>query len=174
MTLPIISDSHGYGRRIGSIFERLAAINERPDGMIFLGDGAREIVMNTPEDIKLYSVLGNCDGLCDIYDNDGEIVPLERLEVIGGVRILMMHGHRYFVKHGLSEAIFRANNLSADILLFGHTHLPVYKMMRAGEEISGEPLKKDLHIFNPGALADRSFGLLTVKNGKILLSHGKI
>ena len=174
MTFPIISDSHGYGRRIGSILERLAAINERPDGIIFLGDGAKEVIMNTPEDIRLYSALGNCDGICDIYDNSGEIVPLERLEVLGGVRILMMHGHKYFVKHGLAEAIFRASRLNADILLFGHTHLPVYKTMMAGEEISGEPLKKDLHIFNPGALADRSFGLLTVKDGKILLSHGKI
>ena len=98
MTFPIISDSHGYGRRIVSIVDRLAAINERPDGIIFLGDGAREVIMNTPEDIRLYSALGNCDGICDIYDNSGEIVPLERLEVICGVRILMMHGHRYGTK----------------------------------------------------------------------------
>ncbi len=175
MTLPIISDSHGYGRRIGVILDKLRAIHESPDGMIFLGDGAREVIMNIPENIKLYAVLGNCDDTGrDIYDESGETVPLERLEVIGGVRMLIMHGHRYFVKHSLNEAIFRAAALNADILFFGHTHQPFYKTIPAGEEVSGMPIKKTLHVFNPGALQDGSFGLLTVRNGEILLSHGRV
>lgn len=175
MTVPIISDAHGGGARIHGVLEKLHAIKEYPKEAIFLGDGARNFLMSLPEDIKLYAVLGNCDDTGrEIYDGEGEIIPLERIEVIGGARVLMMHGHRYFVKHSLSEAIFRAASLNADILLFGHTHEAFYKTLPEGEEVGGIPLKKALHVFNPGALRDGSFGLLTVRNGEILLSHGKV
>lgn len=175
MTVPIISDSHGCGARIHGVLEKLRAIKEDPKEAIFLGDGARNFLMSLPEDIKLYAVLGNCDDTGrEIYDGEGETIPLERIEVIGGVRLLIMHGHRYFVKHSLNEAVFRAASLNADILLFGHTHVPFYKTITAGEEVGGIPLKKTLHVFNPGALRDGSFGLLTVRNGEILLSHGRV
>ena len=173
MTVPIISDSHGCGVKIYNVLAKLKAIKEDAREMIFLGDGAKNFIMTLPDDIKLYAVLGNCDGDVDIFDGSGEIVPLERVEEMGGVRILMMHGHRYFVKHSLNEAIFRAAALNADILLFGHTHNAFYKTIPEGTEVSGMPLKKPLHVFNPGAFADGSFGLLTVRNGEVLLSHGK-
>ncbi len=174
MTVPIISDSHGCGVKIYNVLAKLKAIKEEPSEAIFLGDGARNFIMTLPEDIKLYAVLGNCDGDIDIFDSEGELIPYERIEVIDGVRVLIMHGHRYFVKHGINEAVFRAATLNADVLLYGHTHEAFYKTLPEGTEVSGLPLKKPLHVFNPGALCDGSFGLLTVRNGEVLLSHGKI
>ena len=178
MTVPIISDSHGCGTKFRYVLEKLRAINEEPAEVIFLGDGARNFLMCAPDGIKIYAVLGNCDDTSvfgsDIYDKEGNIVPFERIEDIGGIRILMMHGHRYGVKVELSRAIVRAESVGADLLLFGHTHIPIEKTLPAGSEMNGVRLSKKLHVFNPGALQDGNFGLLTVKNGEILLSHGKL
>ena len=178
MTLPIISDAHGYGARINKVLEKLSAIREEPSEMIFLGDGARNFLMCVPESIKVYAVLGNCDDTSvfgsDIYDKEGNIVPYERIEEIGGVRVLMMHGHKYGVKVELSRAIARAAKVNADILLFGHTHVPFEKSLRVGEYVGDVCLSKPLHVFNPGALENGRFGLLTIRNGEILLSHGNV
>lgn len=178
MTVPVISDSHGYGRRLQKILDKISAIGERADEIIFLGDGAREVIMNAPDGARLYAVLGNCDhpydSAYDIFDSEGNTVPLERLEMIGGKRVLIMHGHKYGVKVELSRAIERAAALEADVLMYGHTHVPYYKMLPAGSEIAGLPLKKALHVFNPGALMNGCFGVMTVRNGEILLSHGRV
>lgn len=172
MTVPIISDSHGYGRRLENIFYNLNRINERVEELIFLGDGGRDVMGYIPDGVTAYAVLGNCDSRFSFPDADG--VPEERTEIIGGKRILMMHGHRYGVKHSYLLAVQRASELCADVLLFGHTHLPYYEMIPKGETESGVVLSKPLHVFNPGALCEGSFGLLTVKNGEILLSHGRV
>ena len=168
MTIPIVSDAHGYGSRINKILEKLSSIKEEPSSVIFLGDGARNFLMSVPEGIRTYAVLGNCDDTSvfgsDIFDKDGQLVPFERIEDIGGVRILMMHGHKYGVKGSLESAIERAANVRADILLFGHTHQPLEKRIP----------EKNLLVFNPGALQDGRFGLLTIKDGNILLSHGTV
>ena len=178
MTIPIISDSHGYGAKINKVIEKLRAIKEEPVGLIFLGDGARNFLMNVPEGIKTYAVLGNCDDTSvfgsDIYDREGDIVPFERIEDVGGIRLLLMHGHKYGVKVELSRAIARADDVGADVLLFGHTHVPFEKELPAGSESGVRTLRKRLFVFNPGALENGSFGLLTVKNGEILLSHGRV
>ena len=178
MTVPIISDSHGYGAKVNRVIEKLRAIKEEPSEILFLGDGARNFLMCVPEGIKTRAVLGNCDDTSvfgsDIYDAEGNIVPYERIEDVGGVRVLMMHGHKYGVKVELSRAIARADDLGADILLFGHTHVLFEKELPAGSEVGSRILKKRLFVFNPGALENGSFGLLTVKDGAILLSHGRV
>ena len=178
ITIPIASDAHGYGARVKNILEKLIAIKEEPSAIIFLGDGARNFLMSVPDGIKTYAVLGNCDDTsvfgADIYDAEGALVPFERIEDIGGKRVLMMHGHKYGVKVELSRAIARANSVGADILLFGHTHIPLERTYPRGTCVGDVCLSKTLHVFNPGALANGSFGLLTIKDGEILLSHGKI
>lgn len=174
VTIPIISDAHGRGVRADLILEKLRHIGESADGLIFLGDGTREILYRISESVRVYAVKGNCDGSLDIYDDDGNCVPEERLEIIGGKRVLMMHGHEYSVKSGTAWAEARAVKLSADILLFGHTHTPFYTTLPKGSTVEGTTLERPLHIFNPGALADGSFGLLTIRNGEILLSHGRV
>ena len=174
VTIPIISDSHGYGRRAEIILEKLGHIGENPDELIFLGDGTRELLERIPENLRVYAVKGNCDGYLDIYDDDGNCVPDERVEMIGGKRVLMMHGHEYSVKGGTAWAVARAVKVNADLLLFGHTHIPVYTTLPEGSVVEGATLERPLHIFNPGALAEGSFGLLTIRDGKILLSHGRV
>ena len=179
MTVPIISDSHGYGRRVEAVLDKLEIIGERAKELIFLGDGTGEFLRRVPEDVRVYAVCGNCDSFggatgLSMIDGCGEPVPDERIEIFGGVRVLMIHGHRYYVKNGMSLAVERAVALDADILMFGHTHMQINKMLPAGSEEYGVRVNKRLHLFNPGALIDGSFGLLTLRGGEILLSHGRV
>lgn len=169
MTIPIFSDSHGAGYRAEYVFERLKRCGDFPREAIFLGDGASDIEDGIPKGCELYSVSGNCDVWTSLFDDNGNEIPEERLEFFGGLRVLMMHGHKYSVKSGIGGAIARARALDADILLFGHTHTPFFTEIAADERHS-----KPLLVFNPGSLRNGSFGLLTVVDGKPLLSHGEL
>lgn len=169
MIIPIISDSHGSGYKAEIIFERLRKCGDHPRAAIFLGDGARDIDEGIPSGCELWSVAGNCDAWTSLFNDDGSEIPDERIEFADGLKIFMTHGHKYSVKGGLGFAIGRARSLGADILLFGHTHEPVSYMLPADEHC-----EKPLYVFNPGSLREGSFGLLTVKDGKPLFSHGSL
>lgn len=83
---------------------------------------------------------------------------VERLTELGGVRILMMHGHTRRVKSGPMAAIYAARECGADILLFGHTHQPVVD--RSG----------DFWVMNPGCIGPgvrRTYGVITLEDGKV-------
>ena len=93
---------------------------------------------------------GNCD-----Y---GSADQPERLTELGGVRILMMHGHTRHVKSGPMAAMYAARECGADILLFGHTHQPLVD--RSG----------DFWVMNPGCIGPsprRTYGVITLEDGKV-------
>ena len=82
----------------------------------------------------------------------------ERLTELGGVRILMMHGHTRHVKSGPMAAMYAARECGADILLFGHTHQPMVD--RSG----------DFWVMNPGCIGPsvrRTYGVITLEDGKV-------
>ena len=94
------------------------------------------------------------------YGSTGDAVIMlqERLTELGGVRILMMHGHTRRVKSGPMAAIYAARECGADILLFGHTHQPVVD--RSG----------DFWVMNPGCIGPsvrRTYGVITLEDGKV-------
>jgi predicted phosphodiesterase len=64
--------------------------------------------------------------------------------------------------------------LGADILVYGHTHVPVEYRLPPAE--GGTEERKPLILFNPGSIGDRdgSFGTITVRNGVILCGHGNV
>jgi len=172
----VLSDSHGREGRLDSILAACEALSSAGtvEDVIFLGDGARGMIERAEENrIRIFAVCGNCD-VGFLIDNNGETVPEERIESVGGKRIFMMHGHTYGVKSGLSRAVKRAAELEADILMFGHTHQPTLTYLPSGDESFGFTIKKGLYVFNPGALLSGSFGVLTVSKGNILLSHGSM
>lgn len=65
-------------------------------------------------------VRGNCDGF---RDRDA---PEERLFEFAGRKILLVHGHGFAVKRDFLQLYYRAQETKADIVLFGHTHIPVW------------------------------------------------
>lgn len=144
----VLSDSH----RAGGWLARAAEIYAQGgfDGVIHLGDvhaDARrfaELAGTTP-----LCVRGNCDSpLCP--------APAERVEALGGARILLAHGDRYGVKSSLTRLSYRAEELACQAAFFGHTH-------RAFCGYVGGAL-----LLNPGALREGNWAEVTVQEGRIV------
>ena len=170
MTLLVLSDSHGRPDLIEEAIRRV-----RPDGILFAGDGLRDL-SRVEIPCPLWAVSGNCDWLTTpLIINGGVFEPqTEELVTVEGIRILLTHGHKYGVKSGPTAAAYRALELGADILVYGHTHVPVEYRLPPAE--GGSEERKPLILFNPGSIGDRdgSFGTITIRRGVILCGHGKL
>ncbi|MBR2591090.1 MAG: YfcE family phosphodiesterase [Clostridia bacterium] len=147
MKILVISDIHGSVSYTERIIER-----EKPDEVIFLGDGYRDIKESAQfyPDIRFHLVGGNCDYYCD---------EQERLISLGGKSIFFTHGHRYNVKleRQLNYITLRAHaaNLGADIVLFGHTHVPDTVYMNA------------MIMMNPGAVMAGQYGIIEIVGDEV-------
>jgi len=124
---------------------------ENPDWILHIGDNDRDcgdIELMYP-DIPLRSVRGNCDRLSPGLDIDEFVLE--------GKRFFMTHGHLYGVKSGKAKIVQTAIERGADILLFGHTHVPFYS-------VTGE-----LTIVNPGSIGSdgKNYAVLDIKNGAV-------
>lgn len=155
MKVLIFSDSHGNLGNMVSMVEKL-----RPDLILHLGDGWRdaEELRHAYPDIPLEQVPGNCDACAG--------GPVERVLTLQGRRIFFCHGHTLAVKAGLGPLLRRAEELEADVALFGHTHQPdrgqVGQMlwMNPGSVGSWRPSCGLLELEADGTIRDR---LLPVK-----------
>ena len=141
-----MSDSHGSKNNI------LKAIDlDYPDWLLHLGDNDKDCkdVMLMHPDLPLRTVRGNCDRLSAGIDIDE--FALE------GKRFYMTHGHLFGVKSGKTKIIQTAIKQSADILLFGHTHVPFYSVT------------EKLIILNPGSIGvgGKYYAVLEIKNGEV-------
>ncbi len=171
MKIVVISDTHGRRARISEVLSRQG----RYDLCIFLGDGLRDFCIDESE--RLCAVRGNCDAFssfCEMRD-----VPSERAIDADGFKVLMMHGHEWGVKSSHTRAAAHAASMGADVLLYGHTHVPEEKYYPEGSELCGVVLQKPLYVFNPGSLGvprdgNATFGVIEIKNGQILMSHGSL
>ncbi len=99
-----------------------AAIRKsRPDMIIHLGDYARDAASLKEEfpGIELRSVRGNCDFASRALLSD--------CFYAGKMRLFISHGHEYGVKSGLAALRGAAHAAGADMVLFGHTHRPLFQ-----------------------------------------------
>lgn len=126
MKIYVLSDSHN-SFNFAPFLEKC----QDADIVIHCGDGQRDV-----EDLKsvlpcpVYSVKGNCD----IFGKREEIIDVE------GHRIFVTHGDIYGVKHSYSGLVLKAKELNADIVLYGHSHIP---------DIS---YHENIWLINPGSL----------------------
>jgi putative phosphoesterase len=110
--IAVVSDTH---RRIGAIKKVIKKI-QNADVLIHLGDNVDDLHELTERfNGKIVNVKGNCDFCVD--------VPNDRLIEIEGKRIFLTHGHRYGVKYDFMRLKYKALEVKADIVLFGHTHV---------------------------------------------------
>ncbi len=141
MKLLVISDVHGRRDAV----ERVLAQHGDAATVIFLGDGLREVedVADSHPQRSFLTVPGNCDFAA--------LQPAARLEILGGKRFFITHGHKYNVKYGLYTLELAARERQADVVLFGHTHVPL------------EDYADGLYMLNPGSLGyEGSYGLVDV------------
>ena len=130
MKILLVSDTHGKLANLRTLIRRVGKI----DMLLHMGD-----VEGDESEILSFAgcpaefVRGNCDLFSQL--------PSELVLAVAGHRIFMTHGHRYGVGYSLDDLAAAAKENQADVVCFGHTHVPEYG------EIDGT-------IFiNPGSLS---------------------
>jgi len=156
----IVSDSHGSTDLLEGI-EKLHGNDV--ELMIHCGDS--ELKEEDAAIKNFRSVKGNCD----FYGN----FPEDDMHVINGVNIFVTHGHLYSVKTTLVNLFYKAKELHADIVCFGHSH------------ILGAEMVDDVLFINPGSIrlprgsAARTYAILELDDEKATLriydyGHGEM
>lgn len=157
----VISDSHGNK----NTFKLLVAnAPEKCDALVFCGDGMGDLVSCCEETMKDESfaenfppvvafVSGNGDG--DRYpvrfnpkggsQKKGNFysdidVPYAQEFYAAGKKIFITHGHRYGAYYGMENLIAKAQNIGADCVLYGHTH------------VAKEVFQSGVYLMNPGSI----------------------
>jgi len=106
----IVSDSHGLTKELDVLRERHLA---EVDLMIHCGDS--ELPPDHHSISGYLTVMGNCDF--------GGGYPLETISEVAGRKFFITHGHRYSVKSTLMNLKYKAQEVNADIVCFGHSHV---------------------------------------------------
>lgn len=170
MKILVLSDSHGAYHRV----EQAISLNKDYGAVLFLGDGLADLYNVSS---GLISVRGNCD--MSYLWGEGAKTPSEQIMTFDGFRFLMVHGHTLSVKSGIERAMKYAYEAGADVLLYGHTHLRCERYFPEGSEFCGVVSDRPMYAFNPGSIGNPrdgapSFGLIEIRNGQILFSHGEL
>ena len=130
MKILIISDTHGSHKNFDRVIEK-----ERPlDMLIHLGDvEGDEDYIPAVADCPVHMVSGNND-----YNLD---LPAQDIFNIGDYKVLVVHGHTFYVYRGVERLKQYALQNSIDIVMFGHTHKPYIE------------IDEDVTILNPGSVS---------------------
>ena len=153
MRILVVSDSHDDPYTLG----RIIRIQTTAEVVVFLGDGARDIdeCRKYLENKHLIQVRGNRDSL-----TDAEVNVVQTIE---GKKYFITHGYLENVKFGIDNLIYKGQELGADIILYGHTHIPVSKY------IDG------VYVFNPGSVRDGNYGFIDITpKGEVMCVNAHI
>lgn len=147
----VLSDIHGEGAKLRACLERLWPEVGPVDAYLFCGDGMAELReaeaflrAHDPE-ATIHCVAGNCDG--------DRGAPETAVVTLGGVRVLLTHGHRQYARLTRRLLDRAARKAGCALCVYGHTHVP--------EVHPGQVLR-----LNPGAVKDGCLALLTLADGK--------
>ncbi|GER68649.1 phosphoesterase [Weizmannia acidilactici] len=110
MKLLIVSDSHGLTEELSELQEQYG---DSVDALIHCGDS--ELRAGQIEIKDFLIVRGNCD-----FERR---FPLDITKKIDGNTIFVTHGHHYNVKMTLMNLNYKAKEVDADFVFFGHSHV---------------------------------------------------
>ncbi len=152
MRILVMSDSHGEK------YDPLLAVKQQPDAayVIHLGDGEYDLQRckeKYPDRIYI-QVKGNCDFGSQL--NAVETITL------GGRKIYITHGYAENVKYGLTNLFYRAKEQAADLVLYGHTHIPRHDYY------------DEMHVFNPGSIREGRYGVIDIEENGIMCMHNQV
>lgn len=130
MKVLIVSDTHGRDKYLLQTLQKVSPI----DLMIHLGDfGGTEEYIKSIANCSVEMISGNND-LFKEY-------PKEKVIMIGNFTVFLTHGHRYGIYYNISQIKEAAKVRQANIVMFGHTHVPMID------------LKGGIWAINPGSIA---------------------
>ncbi|MGG1664155.1 metallophosphoesterase family protein [Brevibacillus sp. NRS-1366] len=125
MGILVMSDSHGLVREVRQVTDRHAV-----DKILHCGDFC---VDPEREPFSMMTLVrGNCDTT--------KAVPTEQQTHWHDLNILQTHGHLYGVKSSLLRLHYRAEETGANVVVFGHSHVPACGVERG------------ILFLNPGSL----------------------
>ena len=130
MKILVLSDSHGNLKGVQHAVKRFG---KNADVIVHCGDGTHGEAMWLEENCRdktVVCVRGNCDFSSKL--NNYEFLN------ICGKRIMVTHGHLNSAKYGLENLSYKAEEEGADVVFFGHTHIPT-------DETIGQ-----VRLINPG------------------------
>jgi putative phosphoesterase len=144
----VLSDTHNDLSLALEVFRETQPL----DMLLHAGDHYKDgIHLGERLNIETKAVVGNCD----VFSKG----PSEEIIRLDQHTILLTHGHKYGVKNSLQKLYYRSQEVRANIVVFGHTHMPLYIVERK------------VHFLNPGSLtlprgnSKPGYGLITLEEG---------
>lgn len=148
MRIAVMSDTHLSKYNIKKACSSLKKV----DAIIHLGDNVQDV-----EEIKKYydGEIINIKGNCDFAK-----MPSEKTFIMGGKKFFITHGDKYGVKYDTFKLGYKAKEIGADIVCFGHTHVPYIE------------LEDGVWYINPGSVSysrsgSNSFAYVEISDGKV-------
>lgn len=149
MKLGIISDTHGMKEDIDRAIEVLKGC----DKIFHLGDYKKDVdYIRNIYSGDIISIKGNCDTF--------NVLEKELIYKIDNKKIFLTHGDYYGVNNNIFRLKYRAMELEANIVLYGHTH------------ISNIELEENIYFINPGSCSKprdgyKSVAVIEINNNNI-------
>ena len=113
MRIGIVSDTHRMEKFMNKAIPHL----KECDLIIHAGDNFLDSkYIHKMTNTDTIAVKGNCD-----FEDVEDEIAFE----VEGKTIFVCHGDKYGVKYGIEQLEQRAKSIGADIVIFGHTHIPL-------------------------------------------------
>lgn len=130
MKVLIISDSHGRDINLKRVINKIKPI----DLLIHLGDfeGSFDYISKIAG-CPVEAVSGNND----FFSN----IDKEKIIKVGKYKVFLSHGHRFGVSYSLDRIKNIGKQYGANIIMFGHTHIPYIN------------ITEDIWTINPGSIS---------------------
>ena len=130
MRILIVSDTHKHNENLMDVLDNIGHL----DMVIHCGDAeGREDDFREKINCPLYIVAGNNDYFSDLQK--------ELVFSIGSQRVLLTHGHYYYVSMGTERLVEEAKVRGVNIVIYGHTHRPKME------------INDGVVVLNPGSLS---------------------
>ncbi|MFJ8458160.1 metallophosphoesterase [Lysinibacillus xylanilyticus] len=144
MQILVMSDTHGDS----DVIEKVRGFYPKVDTFIHCGDSELPFSHKALDGMK--KVRGNCD--------IDQAFPDEAVFDIKDVTVFLTHGHLFNVKTSILSLSYRAKEVEAQIVCFGHSHILAAEMI------------EDVLFLNPGSLLkprgrkEKSFALVEIED----------
>ncbi len=130
MKILIVSDTHRKNENYLKVLQLVGKL----DMVIHLGDvEGSEYTIREAAGCPVEMIAGNNDFFSDL--------PSEKTLQIGKYRVMITHGHQYYIGMGNEMLKEEAIANGVDIVMYGHTHRPVID------------ISDDIIMLNPGSLS---------------------
>ncbi len=118
MRIGIVGDTHGSLPAMRKVLASAPPV----EYWLHTGDHAADSnFLRLETKLPVISVLGNCDRIVTKDEKPDEYITLE------GHKIWVTHGNKYLHENGEAELAWWARKLEMEIVVFGHTHVPLVK-----------------------------------------------